>query len=73
MNGFEHRLNLLPLLALSPFEILQTTRNLLVGGHNSCRSRTRVRIIAMLTAMARLLVSTDDNMAIPCSVKAYGK
>ncbi len=36
----------------------------------SARTRTKVRMISMFTAMARGLSSTEDNMATPCSVKA---
>ena len=36
------------------------------------RRRTKVRTIAMLTCTARLLRSTEDNMATPCSVNARG-
>ena len=34
------------------------------------RSRTKARMISMLTAMARELRRIEDNMATPCSVKA---
>src|SRR6266480_6349810 len=36
------------------------------------RSRTKARMISMLTWIARRLLSTDESMAIPCSVNAYG-
>ena len=36
------------------------------------RSRTNVRTISMLTAIARGLFSTLDSIATPCSVKASG-
>ena len=32
--------------------------------------RTKVRMISMFTATARGLVSTEDSIATPCSVKA---
>jgi hypothetical protein len=35
-----------------------------------CRSITKARLIAMLTAMARSLLRTLDSIATPCSVKA---
>jgi hypothetical protein len=34
--------------------------------------RTKARMIWTLTAIARRLLSTDESMATPCSVKAYG-
>jgi hypothetical protein len=36
----------------------------------SLRSRTKARMISMLAATARLLLSTLDSMATPCSVNA---
>src|SRR5713101_7849306 len=36
------------------------------------RRRTKARMISMLTRTARLLRSTEESMATPCSVKAYG-
>jgi len=36
------------------------------------RKRTNARMISMLTATARLLRRTLDNIATPCSVNAYG-
>jgi hypothetical protein len=38
----------------------------------SCLRRTNARMIAMLTAIARALRSTDESIATPCSEKAYG-
>ena len=40
--------------------------------HAMVRSRTKARMISMLTRMARRLRSTLDNIATPCSVNAYG-
>lgn len=37
-----------------------------------CLSRTKARMISTLTATARLLRSTLDNIATPCSVNAIG-
>jgi hypothetical protein len=34
-----------------------------------CRSRTKARMMAMFTAIARSLFKTVDSMATPCSVK----
>ena len=41
-----------------------------VGSQNTWRKRMKVRTIAMLTSIARLLRSTDAVIATPCSVKA---
>ena len=55
-----------------PFKILQRPREFLWAPSVS-RRRTNARIIATLTRMERLLFRTDDNIATPCSVKAYGR
>ena len=39
---------------------------------NIWRSFTNARMMVMLTSIARSLFSTLDNIATPCSVKAYG-
>jgi hypothetical protein len=36
------------------------------------RKRTKVRKMAMFTAIARLLFKTPESIAMPCSVNAYG-
>jgi hypothetical protein len=40
--------------------------------HRLTGIRTSDRIISMFTAMARSLLSTEDSIATPCSVNAYG-
>ena len=37
-----------------------------------CRNRTKVRMISMLTAIARSLFKTLESIAMPCSVNANG-
>ena len=53
----------------SGFELVQARSQFLVAAIIS-RSRTKVRMISMLTAVARGLLSTKESIATPCSVKA---
>ena len=43
-----------------------------LSASSNLRIRTNDRMISMFTAMARSLLSTDDSIATPCSVNAYG-
>ena len=52
-------------------ETLELARQGLVG-LEQLRIRTNDRMISMFTAMARSLLSTEDSIATPCSVNAYG-
>jgi hypothetical protein len=69
LNGVEHGLNLQAVLALPPLQIVQPAGDLLMRRQQLPQADKGAHD-GILTSMARLLVSTEDNIAIPCSVNA---
>ena len=51
------------------FKLSQAFGEFLMAGNQLLR-RMKARMISILTAIARALLRTEDNIATPCSVKA---